>query len=203
MLQRRHNVARVVDRQCGLGQEGEIVGIGGRQRGDIVDRFDQRHRAIGQLAERTDDFGVAGVADEDDVTALFVGALGLFVDLGYQRTGRVDVVEPARFGLGRNRLGNAMRAEHDRNAIGHLIERFDENRPLRLQRFNDIAVMDDLVPDIDGGAITLDRQLDDADRPVDAGAKAAWGGHQNLEFRGFGGGLRKICHDPRALAQRP
>ena len=147
--------------------------------------------------------GVAGVADEDDVTALFVGALGLFVDLGYQRTGRVDVVEPARFGLGRNRLWNAVRTEHDRNAVGHLIERFDENRPLRLQRFNDIAVMDDLVPDIDGGAITLDRQLDDADRPVDAGAKAAWGGHQNLEFRGFGGGLRKICHDPRALAQRP
>lgn len=104
MLQRRHNVARVVDRQCGLGQEGEIVGIGGRQRGDIVDQFDQRHRAIGQLAERTDDFRVAGVADEDDVTALFVGALGLFVDLGYQRTGRVDVVE-GHFGLAGTALG--------------------------------------------------------------------------------------------------
>ena len=77
-----------------------------------------------------------------------------FVDLGDQRTGRIDVVEPARSGLGRNRLWNAVRTEHDRNAVGHLIERFDENRPLRLQRFNDIAVMDDLVPDIDGGAIT-------------------------------------------------
>lgn len=96
-----------------------------------------------------------------------------------------------------------MRAEHDRNAIGHLIERFDENRPLRLQRFNDIAVMDDLVPDIDEGAITLDRQLDDAGSPGRRRRKSPRGAATKTLSSKCGGGLRKICHDPRALAQQP
>ncbi|WP_233281516.1 hypothetical protein [Sphingomonas changnyeongensis] len=41
--------------------------------------------------------------------------------------------------------------------------------------------MDDLVPHIDGRAMFLDRQFDDADRTVDTGAKAARRGDQELE----------------------
>src|SRR3546814_14487913 len=54
------------------------------QRGDIVDRFDQRHRAVGQLAQRADDLGMAGMADEDDVPAPLARALGLAMDLRHQ-----------------------------------------------------------------------------------------------------------------------
>jgi hypothetical protein len=44
--------------------------------------------------------------------------------------------------------------------------------------------VDDLVPDIDRRAIALERQLDDLDRAVDAGAEAARGGDQELERKG-------------------
>src|SRR3546814_1448332 len=78
-----------------------------------------------------------------------------------------------------------MRAEDNRDAIGDLIERFDENRALRLQRVNDIAVVHNLVPDIDRRAIFLQREFDDADRAIDAGAENARRRDQHLEFRRF------------------
>ena len=45
------------------------------------------------------------------------------------------------------------------------------------------------MPDIDRRAVLLDRQLDDADRAVDAGAEAARRGDQQVE-----GGLGAACH---------
>src|SRR5690606_13704814 len=101
---------------------------------------------------------------------------------------------------------HAMRAEYDRDAIGNLVERFDENRAFGLQRVDDIAVMHDLVPDIDRRAIFLQREFDDADRAIDAGAETARRGDQNLEFCRFAApcGRRRIgsVHDARALAQQ-
>src|SRR3546814_1098822 len=84
-----------------------------------------------------------------------------------------------------------MRAEDNRDAIGDLIERFDENRALRLQRVNDIAVVHNLVPDIDRRAIFLQREFDDADRAIDAGAETARRRDQNLEFRRFAASGRR------------
>ena len=43
-----------------------------------------------------------------------------------------------------------------------------------------MAVVHDLVAHIDGRAELLQRQLDDLDRPVDAGAEAARGRQQDL-----------------------
>ena len=45
--------------------------------------------------------------------------------------------------------------------------------PLALSEFDDIFVVDDLVPDVDRRAIDLQRPLDDVDRAHDAGAEAA------------------------------
>ena len=50
---------------------------------------------VGHLAERADHLGMAGMADEDDVAARRDQPLGLAVDLGDQRAGRVEIVEPA------------------------------------------------------------------------------------------------------------
>src|SRR3546814_4948703 len=101
---------------------------------------------------------MAGMADEDDVPAPLDRALGLAMDLRHQRAGGVDIVEPARLRFCRHRLWYPVGAEHHRHVVGDLIERFDENRALCLQRIHDIAIVDDLVPDIDGRAEALDRQ---------------------------------------------
>src|SRR3546814_6658029 len=99
-----------------------------------------------------------------------------------------------------------MRAEHDRDAIGDLIERFDEDGAHRLQRVNDIAVVHDLVPDIDRRTIFPQREFDDADRAIDASAETARRRDQNLEFRRFAA-LRRgrrvgSVPNARALAQQ-
>src|SRR3546814_20086665 len=54
----------------------------------------------------------------------------------------------------------------------------DEHGALGLQRLHDVAVVHDLMADIDRGAIGLDRLRDDLDGPVDAGAEAARRGEQ-------------------------
>jgi len=209
-LQRRDDRGGVVDGQRGLREEGEVRGVGGGEALGILDRLDQRHRAFRDLAERADHLGMPGMADEHDVPPLRDQPLGLAVHLGYQRTGRIEIFETTRLRVERYRFGNAVRREHDRRIVGHLAQILDEHRALRLERVDDELVVDDLVTDIDGCAMLLDRQLDDADRTVDAGAEAAWCRDQQFERgfvaarrRGNGcgvcGGLCGDAHSRRAL----
>jgi hypothetical protein len=95
------------------------------------------------------------------------------VHLGDQRAGRVEVEQIARLGLGRHRLRHAVGGE-DTGCLSRrdLVELLDEDGALA-QALHDEAVVDDLVADIDRRAVLLERQLDDLDRPVDAGAEAA------------------------------
>jgi enamine deaminase RidA (YjgF/YER057c/UK114 family) len=58
-------------------------------------------------------------------------------------------------------------AEKTRLAIGHFVQFLDEHRPLDLQIVDHVAIVNDLVADIDRRAITFDRAFDDLDRPVD------------------------------------
>ena len=119
----------VVDRQRRLGQEGEIGRIGNRESGDVLDRLDQGHRAFGNLAERADHFGVAGVADEEDVAAFRDQPLGLAVDLGDERAGRVDDrSRPRSAAAAGHRLGHAVGGKDHGPAVGHLVELVDEDR---------------------------------------------------------------------------
>ena len=175
------------------------------QSDDVVDRFHQCHSALRQLPQRSHDFGVTGMANEDDVPTGFARTLRLLMHLGHQGTGCVDIFKSACFRLGRNSLGHAVGAENDRDAVGHLIERFDENRALGAQRVDDIAVVDDFVPDIDRCPETLDCKLHDTDRPVDARTKAARCRNQQLQFgrRAAVGMYRRqgSVHDAGALAQ--
>jgi hypothetical protein len=71
--------------------------------------------------------------------------------------------------------------KHHRHAVGYLAQFVDEYGALGFQAFDDITVMHDLVPDIDRCAIFLQRDLDDLDRPVDTGAKAAWARQKNCQ----------------------
>ena len=125
---------------------------------------------------------------QDRATGLVV-ALDLAMDLGDQGAGGVGEQQPAAARLGRHGLGHAMRREHDQPALGHLVQLLDEHRPQLAQLVDDVAVVDDLVADIDRGAVLAQGHLDHVDGALDPGAEAARAGEQDGERRL--GGIRQ------------
>ena len=174
LLQQRDDLGGVVDRQRRLGHKSEVVRVLRRERLGVFRGLDQRHRAGRQLAERADHLGVVGMPDQEDFAAALEMNRSLAVHLGDQRAGRVQREEIAGAGVGRNRFGNPMGREHDRGVgiVGNFGEFLDEDRALGLQTVDHVAVMHDLVADIDGGAIDGERPFDGIDGPHDPGAEA-------------------------------
>jgi hypothetical protein len=66
-----------------------------------------------------------------------------------------------------------MSTENGHSALRHFVKLLDKPRPLALQRFDDMTVMNDLVPHIDRFPVLLQGVLDDVDRPDHSGAKAS------------------------------
>ena len=126
--------------------------------------------------------------DQDHGPALTDIALALVVNLGHQRAGGVDHRQTAVGGFALDAFRNAMRAEDRNRAVGNLGDVFDEPRALRLQQFDDVFVVDDLVAHIDRRAVFLQRALDDVDRPHHAGAEAARLGQHDIERTQLGPG---------------
>ena len=147
----------------------------------LRDVLDQQHGAGGKLAHGADHLGMAGMADQHDGAPGLVMPLGLAMDLGDQRAGGVDEEQVATSGLGRHRLRHAVGGEHDGAVVRHLVELVDEDRALGLEAFDDVAIVHDLVADIDRPAVALDGALDDLDGTIDAGAEAARAGEQDRE----------------------
>src|SRR5436190_557352 len=88
-----------------------------------------------------------------------------------------------------------MGGEHDRPVVGHLIELVDEDRPLGLESLDDIAVMHDLVADIDRPTVALDGALDDVNGALDTGTEAARAGEQDRER------LCRLGHEKRSKGE--
>ena len=63
-----------------------------------------------------------------------------------------------------------MGAEDDDGALGHLVGLLDEDRAAALEGGDDVLVVDDLLADVDRGAVDLQGPLDGDHRPVHAGA---------------------------------
>ena len=165
----------VVDRQRRLGHERQIVRILWREGRGILGGLDQGHRVRRQLAERADHFRMMGMPDQQDFAAALEMDRRFPVHLGDQRTGGVQRKEITRLGVGGDRFGNPMRRKHHRRVgiVGDFSQFLDENGALGLQAVDHIAVMDDFVPDIDGGAIDGQRPFHGVDSPYHPGAKAA------------------------------
>ena len=126
LVQRRDDVLGVVDAQRGLRDVGDRrVGrnVELRDVGFGLHQFDRR----GNLAHRAFDFRVAGVADQDELAALADVALALIVNLGHQRTGRVQHRQFARRGFFLDVAGDAMRAENRHGVFGDFRQRLDEH----------------------------------------------------------------------------
>ena len=136
----------------------------------------------GKLAHGADHLGVAGMADQHDLAAPAEMDLGLAMDLGDQRAGGVEMEQVPQARRLRHRLGDAMGGEHHRLVgVRNLVQLLDEDGALGLQPVDDVAVVHDLVAHIDRRAELLQRQLDDLDRAVHAGAEAARAAQENVE----------------------
>ena len=117
------------------------------------------------------------VANHDDLEALVDHASDLVVDLRDQRTcgvdGRQALVGCAATDFGRY----AVSREDQHGSAGRVAGIFDEDGPLIAQSIDDMAVVDDLVTNVDRGrllgALPCKRQLDEVDGTILSGAEAA------------------------------
>ena len=163
----------IVHRQGGLGGVGQGGVAGPLEPFGVLLGLDQADGGGRQLAHGADHLRVARMADQNDVLAGGVVALGLHMDLGHQGAGGVQKQQVAGAGVGGHRLGHAVGGEDDRAVVGAFVQLLDEDGAHGLQPLDHMAVVDDLVAHIDGGAVFLDGPLHDLDRPVHPGAEAA------------------------------
>ena len=91
--QRGDNIARVVDAERGLGDEGRALGIARLDSGNILDRADQMHAAlIRPMVPSTSGWPAWPISA---TSKPFAVSLTFFVNLGDQRAGRVDHAQSA------------------------------------------------------------------------------------------------------------
>jgi len=142
----------------------------------VFDRLDEVNlapeRSI-ETPERPFDLGVSVMTDQNDLTGLARVTANLHVHFGHERTGGIENGEAASVRLILDSLGNPMSRENDCGAIGNFVELFDEYRAHRAQTLDDMFVMDDFVSNVNWCPEKSDGTLDDIDRPIDAGTKAA------------------------------
>ncbi len=191
-----------------------MLGIARRQPGDVIDRLDQGDAPIRQLADGAQHLGVAGMADQDDLPSRRLVPVDFGMDLGDQRAGGVEIEHVAPLGLAGHRTGHAMSREDHRPVVRRVAQVLDEHRAQGPQPLDHVAVVHDLMADIDRRPILLDGALHDLDRPVDAGAEASRAGQEDgqppLGSRSgvHGVAIRATCAPPpawpcEALAKGP
>ena len=130
------------------------------------------HLAV-DLPKRALDFGMAVMADEHQHATPGDVSPPLVVHLGDQRARGVDGRQRPHLGFLLDLSRDAVGAEDGHGARRHVLQRLDEAGAFRLERFDDMAIVNDLVAHVDRGAMLGQRPLDNIDRPNDAGAKPA------------------------------
>ena len=176
--ERADDLRRLVDRERRLRDVGD-----GRLRwelerlglGDVLDE----DRRVRRLAHRPDDLLVAGVADQEHRVAGGGVATCLDVHLRDERAGRVDHVVPELLRVRVHGRRDAVRGVDDGRPDGDVALVLDEDRPARLEVAHDVDVVDDLLANVHGRAVVLERLLDRLDRALDARAVAAGGRQEN------------------------
>ena len=187
--------ARLVDRQRGLRDVGDPLGVGDLEAVDVLLGLDE-HDVLWRLAHRALDLLMAGVADEHDRVALAGELQRLAVDLGDERARRVDRLQPARQRVGVHGGRHAVGREDGHRALGdRVVELLDEHGAAVAELLDDVLVVHDLLAHVDRRAVQLERALDRLHGPVDAGAVAARRGEQQL--------LRKGGHAPSVRPATP
>ena len=95
----------------------------------------------------------------------------LGVHLRNERADGIDDAEAARLALLADGRRDAVRRQHADLTRRYVVLGVDEDRAEPLQPAHDVVVVDDLVPDVDGGPVRFEQALDDLDRAVDTRAE--------------------------------
>jgi hypothetical protein len=103
------------------------------------------------------------VTDQNNHATLSDIAFPLAMDLGDERTSGVQNAQTARLRILLDEPRNAMRAEDGDGSGGHLREILDETRASCAQALDDMAIVYDFVPDVDGCAKLREGPLHDFD----------------------------------------
>jgi hypothetical protein len=114
---------------------------------------------------------MAGMADHDDAVTFLVVTLGLEMDLGDQGTGCIDDLKLEQSGFVNLVFRDAMGAEDGNGSLGDFVQTLNKNRAFIAQLVDYEMVVNDLVKDIDGGTMDLQRQIDYIDGSDDASAE--------------------------------
>ncbi len=162
----------LVDREGRLGDQRDVVGIFDHEIVDLFNGLDQDD-AVRSLAHSAFDLLVTLVADHDDRIAVGGELAGLDVDLGHQRTGRVDRAQVAGVRVLVDRGCDSVGAEDDDLALRDLGLFFDEDRATLGELLDHMLVVDDLLANVDGGAVLIERLLYGLYCTIDTGAVAA------------------------------
>lgn len=140
-----NDLTRVVDRECGLCQVGELVGVCELQRLRIGDRFDE-DRSVGRLAERAFHLFVSRMSDEDDAIPRPREAGRFRVHLRHERTRRVDHAQLASFSAGPDGRRHSVCGEYEGFSVRYVTFGVDEDSAFALELGHGVH---DLFPDVD------------------------------------------------------
>jgi len=181
--ERIHDVPGVVDGERRLGDTTESIRRANLESGHIFDRFDEVHR-FGRLTHRALDLDMSLVADHDEFESDPNHSPNFVVDFRDERAGCVDGFQLPGLCAVSNRGGNPVCRVDQHGPTGGIVRIFDENRAFVAQAVHDMAVVNDLVSDIDGPCLLLECEFDDLDRPVDTRTETPRTGKQDSHGRG-------------------
>ncbi len=99
---------------------------------------------------------------------------------GHQRASGIKHRQPASRRFFVNNARRAVRAENNHGAIGHFIKRFDKHHTFFAQPCHHKSIVHHFMPHINGRAKSIQYLFDDADRAINASAKSARIGKDDL-----------------------
>ena len=132
---------------------------------------------------------MALVADEQDVIILRREAPGFVVHLGNEGARRVDHLKAPLFGVRADVRSDPVGREHHHRTGRDVRVLVHEHRTTLFQGSHHVQVVHDLLADVDGGAVALERHLDRLHGPVDTSAVTARLGEEDTP-----GGRRHVTH---------
>jgi hypothetical protein len=122
-------------------------------------------------------------------------------DLGDKRAGGIDLHEVPRVGRAAHVRGYAVCAVDHSGAWWHVIDRVDEGDAALLEFSYNVAVVDDLVEDVEGRALEPQHAIYALDGHVHAGAESAWVTEQYLHATGPSPGENHVMISSDAAEQ--
>ena len=188
LTQGRHGLGRLIHRKRRLRQPDDLGRVADIDRAGLLGTVHQPDTGR-RFPGGADDLLMAFMADEQDVVVLGREPPSLIVHLGHERARGVDHAEVALLCLGPDVGSDPVGREHHHRAgryVGVFIYKY---RAALFQRSHHVQVVHDLLADVDGCAVALDRHLDRLHGPVDTGAVAAWLGEEDTP-----GGRRHVTH---------